>query len=311
MALDPKLLEILACPEDKGPLLYFEDESAALQPAAARAATRCATTFRSCSSTRRRRSTMPRPRGWAPRPRPRASSRHSRVGTVAADSLQFGEALRGVARTARRGTRSPRGRSRRRRCPTPTTSTASSRSGWAVRGSPATCSRPSVPRSLPVPITVLKHYRTPAFVGDADARVRALVLRQHRRDARDGPRRARGRRHAGDHVERRRAGGAGGGVGVAPRALPRRHPHAAPRAGRARRAAVRRPVPHGDAARGARRAAAGASSSWRDGATSAARRPMRRATRHASWPASSGAPSRSSTGAVVSAAWRRCAGSSR
>jgi uncharacterized protein YbaR (Trm112 family) len=26
MALDPKLLEILACPEDKGPLLYFVDE---------------------------------------------------------------------------------------------------------------------------------------------------------------------------------------------------------------------------------------------------------------------------------------------
>lgn len=26
MALDPQLLEILACPEDKGPLLYFEDE---------------------------------------------------------------------------------------------------------------------------------------------------------------------------------------------------------------------------------------------------------------------------------------------
>lgn len=28
MALDPKLLEILACPEDKGPLLYFEAEKA-------------------------------------------------------------------------------------------------------------------------------------------------------------------------------------------------------------------------------------------------------------------------------------------
>ena len=28
MALDPKLLEILACPEDKGPLLYFEAENA-------------------------------------------------------------------------------------------------------------------------------------------------------------------------------------------------------------------------------------------------------------------------------------------
>jgi len=26
MALDPMLLEILACPEDKGPLVYFTDE---------------------------------------------------------------------------------------------------------------------------------------------------------------------------------------------------------------------------------------------------------------------------------------------
>jgi uncharacterized protein YbaR (Trm112 family) len=26
MALDPALLEILACPDDKGPLLYFADE---------------------------------------------------------------------------------------------------------------------------------------------------------------------------------------------------------------------------------------------------------------------------------------------
>jgi uncharacterized protein YbaR (Trm112 family) len=26
MALDPRLLEILACPEDKGPLLYFASE---------------------------------------------------------------------------------------------------------------------------------------------------------------------------------------------------------------------------------------------------------------------------------------------
>ena len=32
MALDPKLLEILACPEDKGPLLYFEDESVLYNP---------------------------------------------------------------------------------------------------------------------------------------------------------------------------------------------------------------------------------------------------------------------------------------
>ncbi len=32
MALDPKLLEILACPEDKGPLLYFEDEQCLYNP---------------------------------------------------------------------------------------------------------------------------------------------------------------------------------------------------------------------------------------------------------------------------------------
>ena len=32
MPLDPKLLEILACPEDKGPLLYFEDEQSLYNP---------------------------------------------------------------------------------------------------------------------------------------------------------------------------------------------------------------------------------------------------------------------------------------
>lgn len=32
MALDAQLLEILACPEDKGPLLYFEDEESLYNP---------------------------------------------------------------------------------------------------------------------------------------------------------------------------------------------------------------------------------------------------------------------------------------
>ena len=32
MALDPKLLEILACPDDKGPLLYFADEDVLYNP---------------------------------------------------------------------------------------------------------------------------------------------------------------------------------------------------------------------------------------------------------------------------------------
>ena len=32
MVLDPKLLEILACPDDKGPLLYFADEQSLYNP---------------------------------------------------------------------------------------------------------------------------------------------------------------------------------------------------------------------------------------------------------------------------------------
>ena len=32
MALDTHLLDILACPDDKGPLLYFEDEGALYNP---------------------------------------------------------------------------------------------------------------------------------------------------------------------------------------------------------------------------------------------------------------------------------------
>ena len=32
MALDKQLLDILACPEDKGPLLYFQDEDALYNP---------------------------------------------------------------------------------------------------------------------------------------------------------------------------------------------------------------------------------------------------------------------------------------
>ena len=32
MALDQQLLDILACPEDKGPLLYFQDEDCLYNP---------------------------------------------------------------------------------------------------------------------------------------------------------------------------------------------------------------------------------------------------------------------------------------
>ena len=32
MSLDPLLLDVLACPEDKGPLLWFEDEDVLYNP---------------------------------------------------------------------------------------------------------------------------------------------------------------------------------------------------------------------------------------------------------------------------------------
>jgi uncharacterized protein YbaR (Trm112 family) len=32
VALDPRLLDILACPKDKGPLLYFPDEDSLYNP---------------------------------------------------------------------------------------------------------------------------------------------------------------------------------------------------------------------------------------------------------------------------------------
>ena len=48
MALDSKLLEILACPEDKGPLLYFVDEDTLYNPRLQRQATASRTTSRSC-----------------------------------------------------------------------------------------------------------------------------------------------------------------------------------------------------------------------------------------------------------------------
>ena len=37
MALDPALLQILACPEDKGPLYYLEDEDVLYNPRLRRA----------------------------------------------------------------------------------------------------------------------------------------------------------------------------------------------------------------------------------------------------------------------------------
>ena len=77
MALDPKLLEILACPEDKGPLLYFEDESSLYNPRLHRRYDG-ARRHPDHADRRGRASTTPSTSGWSPRPRPTASRRRSR-----------------------------------------------------------------------------------------------------------------------------------------------------------------------------------------------------------------------------------------
>ena len=63
-------------------------------------------------------------------------------------------------RTSRAGRARGRRAARRR-----TTSTTSSCWAWAGRGSRATSSQAVGTATLPVPVTVLKQYRTPAFVG--------------------------------------------------------------------------------------------------------------------------------------------------
>jgi len=47
MTLDPLLIQVLACPEDKGPLLYFADEQVLFNPAST-APMRCGTASRCC-----------------------------------------------------------------------------------------------------------------------------------------------------------------------------------------------------------------------------------------------------------------------
>ena len=106
-----------------------------------------------------------------------------------------------------------------------------------LRASPATSSSAAFNDELPVPVTVLKQIRTPAFVGPEHARVRGVVLGRHRGDGLDGAQRGRAGRAARRGLVRRRARSA--------RARRRRAAHAVPaglpaarRGRRAGRAAV-------------------------------------------------------------------------
>ena len=206
MALDPKLLEILACPEDKGPLLYFEDESSLYNP----------------RLKRRYAVRDDIPIMLIDEAETVDDAEHARlVAKAEADGIQpdvrgvsaarwpstrsaFGEALCAMPEQLA-AAHEARGQGRpRRRCPTADDFDHIVTLGMGGSGIAGDVLQAVGTATLPVPVTVLKHYRTPAFVGAAHARVRAVVLGRHRGDARDGARRARRRRAA------RRASRSGG-----------------------------------------------------------------------------------------------------
>ena len=162
MALDPKLLEILACPEDKGPLLYFADEDTLYNPRLKRRYRVLdgdipdlliddAETVDDAENARLTKKAESD--GVEPNFEPDA------------DSLSFLDAVAGLPEQLAAAHEAARDGSRRTRCRTPTRSATSWCSGWAAPASRATSCRPSFNDELPVPVTVLKQIRTPAYVG--------------------------------------------------------------------------------------------------------------------------------------------------
>ena len=309
MALDPQLLEILACPEDKGPLLYFEDEDALYNPRLQAALRASRTTSRSCSideaetvddAEHERLLAKAEAEGIEPDLRARRDRRHDPTRRGDRHARACSTPPPACPSRSRRPSRPAR---RSRACPTATTSRTSSCSAWAAAASPATCSPPWPGRSCPVPVVVAKGYDAPSFVGDAHARVRHVVLGRHRGDRRGG-RRGRRRRGAGMRgrlpaaaqlAELAASSGARRSCRV-PDGIPM--PRAGlGRAGRpaARRARADRPVP------GRRRRGSTPPSTQLAPPARPARR--RRATRPPSWPGASAARCRSSTAAAPSARW--------
>ena len=310
MALDPKLLEILACPEDKGPLLYFVDEDVALQPAP-EAAVRGARRHpdhadRRGRDGRRRRARAPARR----RPRPTASQ-------PTFDGLsraRVTDRLAGLPRRGRRAARAARGRARgrgrrshaRRASRRPTTIRNIVVLGMGGSGIAGDVLAAVANDELPVPVTVLKQYRTPGVRrAAARSRSRCRTRATPRRRCRWRTARVDAGAPARRGVARRRARRARAARGGAARAVPDGL-SAARRARRAGRAAVRHAVPH--------RARCPSAHALLVRGAGAARAPARpragprsraRPTRRASSPARSAARSRSSTAAARSARSRR------
>ncbi len=171
MALDPKLLEILACPDDKGPLFYFENESSLYNPRLKRRyAVRDDIPIMLIDEAE----TVDDAEAAASPPRPRlmASSRPSRPSSPCPDAIHSSSGRLCAMPEQLDPTNEASGKVPAASFPAAADFDTWSRGhgGFRHRRERAAGGRHC---HAPVPVTVLKHYRTPAFVG---ARTLAFAL---------------------------------------------------------------------------------------------------------------------------------------
>ena len=326
MSLDPLLLDVLACPVDKGPLLWFEDEDVLYNPRLQQELRR----------GRRRARAAGRRGGRRRRRRARAADGQGREGRGAGHRTR----PRGE-RAGRTSTRSGCGR-RRPACPSSSSRRSTAprdafdglgcrRTRAAVRSVAAfgaghggtaceAAGRRCTAGRLAVPFWARPRRRTSRPSSDAHTLVFAVSCSGDTEETLAAAAEAVGRGArvvavGGDAG--RRAGRAWPtapapwcpAVGRLPRAGAARRRTAGPRrAGRGHRAAARRRCPASASCPTARRPSTRPPRQrWRAGATLC----WRRAAPPRSWPAASGAPSRSSTARPAWPPWRRAGGRPR
>ena len=227
MALDPKLLEILACPEDKGPLLYFADEDTLYNP-------RLKRRYRVLDGDI--------PDLLIDDAETVDDAEHARLTKKAeTDGIEpnFARLIPWVSSTrspgcpssSRRRTRRPRW-CRPTRCRTPTRSATSWCSGMGGSGYLGRRRGRGVQRRAAGTDQRAEADPHARLRRAEHARIRDVVLRRHRRDDFDGAERGRAGRAARRGLVRRRARSAGARCGRVARAVPA----GLPASGRGRRA---------------------------------------------------------------------------
>ncbi len=184
MALDSKLLEILACPEDKGPLLYFADEQSLYNPRLKR---RYRVPGRHPDhADRRSRDRRRRRRRAARRRRPRREGIKPTFDAVTTDTISTFSTRSRDCRSSSR----PRTRSRASCTPTLLPPADSVRNivvmGMGGSGISGDVIAAAFNDELPVPLHGPEAVPRPGVRRSGDARVRGVVLGRHRRDGVDG-----------------------------------------------------------------------------------------------------------------------------